>query len=132
MKDEIKLLDVVALTTDLLEYDLWRGEIGTVVECHSGNAFEVEFVAQDGYTLALVTLRAEQIIPIRIFMSLFLPRIPDFKGEGLVNHKCYNSRKIDFAWLIIKLYKVQIYDSIIISRNQTDFNRLEFRPNRVD
>jgi len=65
MKDKIKLLDVVALTTNLPEHDLWRGEIGTVVECHSGNAFEVEFVAQDGYTIALVTLRADQLIPIR-------------------------------------------------------------------
>jgi len=65
MKDEIKLLDVVALTTNLPKYNLWRGEIGTVVECHSDNAFEVEFVAQDGYTHALVTLRTDQIIPLR-------------------------------------------------------------------
>lgn len=28
----IKLLDVVALTVDLPEYNLWRGQVGTVVE----------------------------------------------------------------------------------------------------
>lgn len=62
---EIKLLDVVALTQDLPEHNLQRGEIGAVVECHPGDAYEVEFVAQDGYTYALVTLRKNQLIPLR-------------------------------------------------------------------
>jgi hypothetical protein len=61
----IQLLDVVALTDDLPEHNLWRGEIGAVVECYPGDAYEVEFVAKDGYTYALVTLRADQIIPLR-------------------------------------------------------------------
>jgi len=65
MNDAMRLLDVVALTTNLPKYDLWRGEIGAVVECHPDNAFEVEFVAQDGYTYALVTLRGDQLIPLR-------------------------------------------------------------------
>lgn len=65
MNDEIRLLDAVALTTNLPKYNLLRGEVGTVVECHPGKAFEVEFVAQDGYTYALVTLRGDQIILLR-------------------------------------------------------------------
>lgn len=65
MDDEIKLLDVAALITDLPQHNLRRGEIGAVVECYPDNAFEVEFVAQDGYTYALVTLRADQLIPLR-------------------------------------------------------------------
>lgn len=65
VNDEIQLLDVVALTEHLPEYNLWRGEIGAVVECYPGNAYEVEFVAQDGYTYALVTLRGDQIVPLR-------------------------------------------------------------------
>jgi hypothetical protein len=65
MNDPIRLLDVVALTTDLPPYNLRRGEIGAVVECYPGNAFEVEFVAQDGYTYALVTLGGDQLIPLR-------------------------------------------------------------------
>jgi len=28
----IKLLDVVALTVDLPEYNLWRGQVGTLVD----------------------------------------------------------------------------------------------------
>lgn len=65
MNEEIRLLDIVALTIDLPKYDLWRGEVGAVVECHPDDAFEVEFVAQDGYTYALVTLRGDQLIPLR-------------------------------------------------------------------
>jgi hypothetical protein len=65
VNDEIRLLDVVALTTDLPEHNLRRGELGAVVECHPDNAFEVEFVAQDGYTYALVTLRGDQLVPLR-------------------------------------------------------------------
>ena len=65
MKDEIKLLDVVALTTDVTQHNLYRGEIGVVVECYNGGSYDVEFVAQDGYTYALVTLPADQLIPLR-------------------------------------------------------------------
>lgn len=40
----IKLLDVVALTVDLPEDNLLRGQVGTVVELLAeGKAFEVEF-----------------------------------------------------------------------------------------
>jgi hypothetical protein len=64
-KSDIQLLDVVALTDDVPEHKLWRGEIGTVVECYPGGAYEVEFVAQDGYNYALVTLQVEQLVPLR-------------------------------------------------------------------
>jgi hypothetical protein len=44
MTNTINLLDVVALTVDLPEYNLWRGQVGTVVEILAdGQAFEVEF-----------------------------------------------------------------------------------------
>ena len=37
----IELLDVVALTVDLPEYNLWRGQVGTVVELlANGTAYE--------------------------------------------------------------------------------------------
>jgi hypothetical protein len=36
-----------------------------VVECYTDGTYDVEFVAQDGYTYALVTLRADQLIPLR-------------------------------------------------------------------
>lgn len=65
MKDRIALLEVVVLMSDIPQYNLHRGEIGTVVECYPNDAYEVEFVAQDGYTYALVTLRADQFVPLR-------------------------------------------------------------------
>ena len=47
----IELLDVVALTVYLLEENLLRGQIGTVVELLAeGKAFEVEFSDHNGRT----------------------------------------------------------------------------------
>ncbi len=58
----IKLLDVVALIGDLPEYNLRRGQVGTVVEILAdGNAFEVEFSARDGRTYESVGLSPDQI-----------------------------------------------------------------------
>jgi hypothetical protein len=40
----VNLLDVVALTVDIPEYSLTKGQVGTIVEIlASGQAFEVEF-----------------------------------------------------------------------------------------
>jgi hypothetical protein len=44
------MFDVVALTENVPGHKLERGEIGAVVECYPGGAYEVEFVSQDGYT----------------------------------------------------------------------------------
>jgi hypothetical protein len=65
MKNEIQLLDVVALTIDIPKYNLFRGEIGAVVECYPNDGYEVEFISLDGYTYALVALRGNQLIPLR-------------------------------------------------------------------
>ena len=63
MKDIIKLLDVVALTVDLPEHGLWRGQVGTVVEILAhGNAFEVEFSDNEGRTYNSLGLRPDQIM----------------------------------------------------------------------
>jgi hypothetical protein len=63
MPSTIKLLDVVALTVDLPEYNLSRGQVGTVVEILSGGAaFEVEFSGRDGRTYESLGLRPDQIM----------------------------------------------------------------------
>jgi len=50
-KNTVKLLDVVALTVDLPEYNLRRGQVGKVVELLAdGAAFEVEFSDRNGRT----------------------------------------------------------------------------------
>jgi hypothetical protein len=63
MANTIKLLDVVALPNDLPEYNLWRGQVGTVVEIFAGGAaFEVEFCDRDGRTYESLGLRPDQIM----------------------------------------------------------------------
>jgi hypothetical protein len=63
MIDKITLLDVVALTEDLPQYSLHRGQVGTVVEVHRENAFEIEFVDPvTGRTYAVAPARADQLI----------------------------------------------------------------------
>jgi hypothetical protein len=56
-----KLLDTVALTHDMLEAGLRRGDLGAIVEMLAADAMEVEFVAGSGRTQALVTLHTEDI-----------------------------------------------------------------------
>jgi hypothetical protein len=58
----IQLLDVVALTEDLPERGLSRGQVGTVVENLAPDIFEVEFCDNEGRTYASLTLRADQLM----------------------------------------------------------------------
>ena len=59
----IQLLDIVALATDLPQYNLRRGQVGTVVEIlANGTAYEVEFSDREGRTYESVGLRPNQIV----------------------------------------------------------------------
>lgn len=61
----IKELDALALTCDLPEHGLVRGDVATAVLVHgNGVAFEVEFVGYDGKTFALLTLERSQVRPL--------------------------------------------------------------------
>jgi hypothetical protein len=63
MANTINLLDIVALTVDLPQYNLWRGQVGTVVDLLAGGtAFEVEFNDRDGRVYESLGLRADQIM----------------------------------------------------------------------
>ena len=64
--NNIKELDPVALTHDVPEHGLKRGDVGTAVLVHGkGEAFEVEFVGYDGRTVALLTLESNDVRPLR-------------------------------------------------------------------
>ncbi|MBP0030856.1 DUF4926 domain-containing protein [Roseofilum sp. Guam] len=67
----IELLDVVALTVDLPEYDLFQGQVGTVVEILAdGAAFEVEFSDRHtGQTYESLGLRPEQFMVLHFSMA---------------------------------------------------------------
>ena len=62
MDTSIRILDVVALTEDLPERKLRRGQVGTVVETLAPNVFEVEFSDNKGRTYATLALKADQIM----------------------------------------------------------------------
>jgi len=63
MADNIKLLDVVALTVDLPQDNLWHGQVGTVVDIlANGQAFEVEFCDRQGRTYESLGLRPDQFM----------------------------------------------------------------------
>ena len=66
----VELLDVVALTVNLPQFNLWRGQVGTVVEIlANGTAFEVEFSDRNGRTYDSLGLRPEQIMVLHFELA---------------------------------------------------------------
>ena len=66
MRPAVKLLEVVALTSDVPEHNLWCGHVGTVVEVlRRGQAFEVEFADRQGHTYESLGLTPDQFIVLR-------------------------------------------------------------------
>jgi hypothetical protein len=59
--DKPDLFDVIELKTDLPEFNLSRGAQGTVVERYPDGEYEVEFVDDDGLTLAICALPLDKI-----------------------------------------------------------------------
>jgi Domain of unknown function (DUF4926) len=58
----IQELERIVLTTNLPEYGLQEGDVGTVVLIHQqGKGYEVEFFKLDGETFTVVTLLAAQV-----------------------------------------------------------------------
>ncbi len=62
MKNKVKLLDVVALTDDLPERELQRGQVGTVVEVLAPDVYEVEFADNEGRTYAELAVKADKLL----------------------------------------------------------------------
>lgn len=62
MEASVHLLDVVALTVDVPESGLVRGQVGTVVEKLGRDVYEVEFSDDSGRTYAQLALGADQLL----------------------------------------------------------------------
>ena len=78
MEDIIQLLETVALTVDLPEIYLRRGQVGTVVDIlGEGQAFEVEFSDRNGRTYASLGLRPDQVMVLRY--------APEAAGSGTLH-----------------------------------------------
>jgi hypothetical protein len=79
----IREYDCVALGHDIAEAGLKTGDVGAVVFVHGkGEAFEVEFVGADGRTLALLTLKADEVLPLSAGST---PSHPDDPDTGLLD-----------------------------------------------
>jgi hypothetical protein len=62
MSMNLELLDIVALTDDLPERGLRRGQVGTVVELLAPGVYEVEFSDNEGRAYANLALHANQVM----------------------------------------------------------------------
>jgi hypothetical protein len=63
MTERIHLLDAVALAVDLPQHNLYRGQVGTVVEVLAPNVFEIEFSDNaTGQPYAMLPLKSEQLL----------------------------------------------------------------------
>ena len=72
MSNPINLLDVVALTVDLPDCNLPKGQVGTIVDILAeGKAFEVEFSDRQGRTFESLGLIPEQFMVLH-----FEPMMP--------------------------------------------------------
>lgn len=65
MTTNIRLLDVVALTVDIPDKSLRRGQVGTVVEIFFDGQYEVEFSDEEGRTYALEALHGDELMVLR-------------------------------------------------------------------
>jgi hypothetical protein len=53
---------VVALLEDLPQLELYRGQVGTIVEVYEPNVFEVEFSDTSGLAYAIEILQENQLM----------------------------------------------------------------------
>ncbi len=62
----IQELDRVALTEPIAAHDLQTGDVGTVVLVHqNGKGYTVEFMSLTGQSIAIVTVSAAAVRPLR-------------------------------------------------------------------
>lgn len=61
----MKLFDVVALTEDIVEDGLSRGQVGTIVEILAPGVFEVEFADLEGKTYASLAISEHKLMLLR-------------------------------------------------------------------
>jgi hypothetical protein len=62
----IKEHDIVVVTEDVPEEGLTAGDVGTVVNVHNnGEGYEVEFTTLAGQTIAVASMRDQQVRPVR-------------------------------------------------------------------
>ncbi len=90
------LFDVVELIVDIPERGLRAGMQGTIVHCHPGDAYEVEFTNEAGETLDFLALHPEEFIivwqaktkkwvPVAERIAALTARLPKEVGEEVLD-----------------------------------------------
>lgn len=87
----MKLLDVVAITEDLPEADLSKGQVGTIVEELDRETVLVEFADLEGVAYAI------QAIPCAKLMELHHRPTPDPRSAVLARLRSSDRRLLDAA-----------------------------------
>ena len=59
-----ELFDVVELLVDLPQVNIKAGQLGTIVEKHNENAYEVEFSDSKGENLAFLAVKTDQFVVV--------------------------------------------------------------------
>lgn len=60
----INIGDLIELTVDIPDRNLRSGVRGTVVHCHTPEAYEIEFTNEEGETLEFLSLNPKQFIVV--------------------------------------------------------------------
>ena len=68
--DAIKLHDLVALTIALPDYNLRRGEVGTIVDVGPAGQYLIEFANPSGVPYATPTVSAEHLLKVYFHADL--------------------------------------------------------------
>jgi hypothetical protein len=93
-----ELLDVIEVLVDFPEHRVRAGTQGTIVHCYPDNAFEVEFVNEQGETTALFPLPASQFIVVwKASTKQWVPA--EQQAANLISHLAEETKQevLDFA-----------------------------------
>ena len=91
-------LDVVALTHEIGKYGLSADRMGTIVQLYkNGEAFEVEFIDNEGYLVALITLTTKDV---RLVWSKHL-----HKDISYSDHATTKTNDKEWNWAPLKYLK---------------------------
>lgn len=101
-----ELFDVIELLVDLPEHSLRSGVRGAIVDCHPDGTYEVEFTNEEGETVALCPLSADQFIvvwraetrtwlPMAEQIAALIAHLPEDAGREVLDfaHFLYERRQ---------------------------------------
>lgn len=62
MNEKFKILDIIALLTDIPGKKLIKGQVGTIVEYLDNNIYEVEFCNKQGETISVLPIDEKSML----------------------------------------------------------------------